>query len=116
MTMRRLWVLASQLPLDSPLRRALVGPEEYQWTPELRMAASIQEQLQYVAWVIGATNAHRFKNKKNPVPDPVPIPRPGIEAKKKREAKPGGLVFAAKGESDKPKLQKFFGRPKNTEG
>ena len=116
MTLRRLWVLASNLPEESPLRRVIVGPEEYAWTPELRMMASVQEQLQYVAWVIGMTNSHRFKNKKNPVPEPVPIPRPGVEGKKKREAKPGGLVFAARGEADQPKLQKFFGRPKNTEG
>lgn len=75
------------------------------------MIASVQEQLQYVAWVIGLVNTDKFKNKKNPVPEPVPIPRPGNE-KKKREAKPGGLVFAARGEADKPKLQKFFGRPK----
>lgn len=76
------------------------------------MAASIQEQLQYVAWVIGMVNTDKFKGRKNPVPEPDPIPRPGVAAKKKREAKPGGLVFGAKGQADQDNLQKFFGRPK----
>lgn len=114
MTFRRLWVLASNLPPDSPLSKKIMGPEEYQWTAELRMMASLHEQLQYVAWTIGMVNTDKFKGKKNPVPEPVLIPRPGVDSKK-REAKPGGLVFAARGESDQPKLQKFFGRPK-TEG
>lgn len=117
MSLRRLWVLASNLPESSPLRRKIVGPEDYQWTGEMRMLAAIHEQLQYNTWVIGLFNAHKTKGKKNIVPQPTMIPRPGVKAdeKTRRRAKPGGLVFGARGKTqaetveNQEALRRYFG-------
>lgn len=121
MSFQRLFVLASQLPDDSPLRRKILGPEEYQWNAELRMLASLHEQVQWVGWAMGELSKHKFKGKKNPFPEPQIIPRPGvspkeIKAKAKRQAKPGGLVFGARpktteeAEQNRAALRGFFGQ------
>lgn len=111
MSLRRLWVLARHLPADSPLFQAIAGEEEAYWTPDLRMAASIHEQLQYVAYVIGAVNVDKFKSKRNPVPEPKPIPRPGIETTASGKPRKGKLVFGGKNPSPKHELEAFFGKP-----
>lgn len=112
MSLRRLAVLVRYLPRDSPLHEEIAGSEESFWTPDLRMAASIHEQLQYVAYVIGAVNIDKYKNRKNPVPEPKPIPRPGVEATSTGKArKKGTLVFGGKNPSSKAELEAFFGRP-----
>ncbi len=119
MSFQRIYVLAVNFPDDSPLHKKVLGPEEYQWTGEMRMLASIHEQVQWVGWVMGQLNAHRYKGNKNPIPEPQPIPRPGIDPKQqkaKRKAKPGGMVFGAKPESEsdaarnQAALRTFFGR------
>jgi hypothetical protein len=121
MSFRRLFVLASNLPDDSPLRRKILGPDEYQWNAEMRMLASIHEQVQWLGWAMGELSKHKFKGKKNPFPEPQIIPRPGVspaevDKKAKRQAKPGGLVFGAKGKSAEESeynqrvLRGFFGR------
>ena len=112
MSLRRLWVLVNYLPSNSPLRTEIAGAEETYWTPDLRMAAAIHEQLQYVAYVIGAVNAGKFKNQKNPVPEPKPIPRPGVEVTASGKArKKGTLVFGGKNPSPRAELEAFFGKP-----
>lgn len=75
------------------------------------MAASIHEQLQYVAYVIGAVNVDKFKSKRNPVPEPKPIPRPGIETTASGKPRKGKLVFGGKNPSPKHELEAFFGKP-----
>lgn len=111
MSLRRLNVLVKYLPRDSPLKEEIAGSEEAYWTPDLRMAASIHEQLQYVAFVIGAVNIDKFKNRKNPVPAPTPIPRPGVEVTASGKAKKGKLVFGGKNPSPRHELEAFFGKP-----
>lgn len=112
MSVRRLWVLASRLPRNSSLNEELAGAEETYWTPDLRMAAAIHEQLQYVAYVIGAVNIDKYKNKKNPVPEPRLIPRPGVEVTASgKPRKRGKLVFGGKNPSPKQELEAFFGKP-----
>ncbi len=111
MSLRRLAVLVRYLPPDSPLHQEIAGAEESYWTPDLRLSASIHEQLQYIAYVIGATNVEKFKGRKNPVPEPKPIPRPGVEVTSSGKARKGTLVFGGKNPSPRAELEAFFGKP-----
>lgn len=116
MSLRRLWVLVKYLPPDSPLHEEINGKEETYWTPDLRMAASIHEQLQFIAYIIGAVNVDKYKNKKNPVPEPKPIPRPGVEVTATGKPKKRGmLVFGGKNPSPREELEAFFGKPRRGE-
>lgn len=111
MSLRRLQLLVEYLPRNAPLHEEISGAEEAYWTPDLRMSASIHEQLQYVAYVIGAVNVDKFKGKKNPVPEPKPIPRPGVETTASGKSRKGKLVFGGKNPSPRHELEAFFGRP-----
>lgn len=111
MSLRRLIVLVRYLRRDSALHEEIAGAEESYWTPDLRMSASIHEQLQYIAYVIGAVNIDKYKNKKNPVPEPKPIPRPGVEVTASGKARKGKLVFGGKNPSPRHELEAFFGKP-----
>lgn len=82
MTMRRLWVLVSRLPPDSNSQAIMSGrpgegPERAEWSTTNHLLAAIHDQLQYANYLTGAVNSG---NKKNPVPEPKPLPRPGLPA------------------------------------
>lgn len=81
MTIRRLWVLVSRLPAESSTQAVMTsrpgeGPERTEWTTALHILASIHDQFQTLNYLTGANLA----GKKNPVPAPKPIPRPGLAA------------------------------------
>lgn len=111
MSFRRAVLLLDLLPEDSPLKAEIKGIEEHTWTPELRMSAAIFEAIQHLTWFIGLVNTDKFKNKKNPIPMPEPIPRPGVETKRQKAKKRGGVVFGGKNPSPKADLERFFGKP-----
>ncbi len=82
MTVRRLWVLVSRLPPESATQAVLSGRpgkgfERIEWTTTLQVLAAIHDQLQALNYLTGAVHAGR----KNPVPEPIPIPRPGLPEK-----------------------------------
>lgn len=84
MSLRRLWVLTSRLPPESATQivmsgRPGEGAERAEWTPQLHLLASIQEQLQLANYLFAAANTAR--GRKPPVPAPTPIPRPGVKGK-----------------------------------
>lgn len=82
MTVRRLWVLISRLPPESATQIAVSGrPGEgvvrAEWTTTNHLLAAIQEQLQLTNHMYAA--AHTERGRRNPVPAPQPIPRPGVK-------------------------------------
>lgn len=79
MSVRRLWVLVSRLPPESHTQAGMSGrpgegPERAEWTTANHLLAAVHDQLQSLNYLTGAVNAGR----KNPVPQPTPIPRPGL--------------------------------------
>lgn len=115
MSFRRLWVLVSKMPPDSPLGIALAGgPEEAVWTPELQILDKLSLELQTFAHVFGETKKEHFKGKKNPIPAPKSVRETiGNQAKAARHGK---IVFGGKNPSPRAELEQVLGKPKLQEG
>ncbi|MEU7177028.1 MULTISPECIES: hypothetical protein [Streptomyces] len=82
LTWRRLGVLIERMPEESALMRSLVGTEAAQWTPERHLLAGVIDSLGVVAYLLGGNLVALGGAKTNPVPEPKPIERPGVEVAK----------------------------------
>lgn len=111
LSFRRLWVLVSRMPPDSPLGIALAGgPEEAVWTPELQILDKLSLELQTFAHAFGETQKGNFRGKKNPIPAPKSVREMiGNQAK---AAQHGKIVFGGKNSSSTDEIATFFGKPK----
>lgn len=90
MSFRRAYALLIKLPVESSLRRELVGPVG-QWTQSEHMLASVVDSLRIQNWMYGAM--HRAENTPMP-PRPKPLVRPGDPTPEEQ----------AQQEADKPKF------------
>lgn len=96
LTWRRLGVLLDRMPEESALYRALVGNETAQWTPERHLLAGVIDSLGVVSYLLGGTLVSLGGVKENPVPEPKPIERPGVEIAKPKSGGDRGLMSLAK--------------------
>jgi hypothetical protein len=94
MSMRRLWVLVSRLPANSATKAATSaylpgeGGERIEWTLDRHLLAAILDTLRGLMYLTGAVHTARGKN---PVPEPKPFPRPGIDPTDKKPARKRAL-------------------------
>ncbi len=87
LTWRMLAIFMERLPRDSCLARAM-APDEKDWDLQAHLMAEIADRLAIGNWLAGQQlTAWAAKGTKNPVPEPKPIPRPGV-AKDEQEQKP----------------------------
>lgn len=80
MTLRRLWVLVSQLPPDSAIQTIAAqlpgnGLERAIWTPQMHLLAAIHDA------VTGLRHSFDSANSKRPPKAPKPYPRPRSDKK-----------------------------------
>lgn len=90
LTWRRLRVLIEHLPADSSLARAVTDekPEERVWDMTTQLLAAVYDQAGWTNYLLGALIAqNNSKMKSNPIPEPKPIPRPGVKADNARRGK-----------------------------
>lgn len=87
--------LLARLPADSCHVRALSGEDVGEWTLDRHLLASQIDHMRSTNWLIGALLVALGGARKNPVPEPSPVPRPGIETKKPNEGK-GFMALAAR--------------------
>jgi hypothetical protein len=73
----------SRLPADSATKVAVSGylpgkgNERIEWTLDRHLLAAILDTLRGLMYLTSAINTPR--GKKNPVPEPKPTPRPGVD-------------------------------------
>lgn len=67
---------------DSYLANAKAKPEEVLWNLNTHVLALLADQLSVSNFLQGQGLVARGAYKQNPVPDPTPIPRPGVQAEK----------------------------------
>jgi hypothetical protein len=76
MSLRRLWVLVSQLPHDSATHEAMVGEEKAAWTTLVELTAQVVDAINQLDWHFRAANSKTTPKK------PELTPRPnGLEPK-----------------------------------
>ncbi|MGV9263157.1 hypothetical protein ACWDRR_00670 [Kitasatospora sp. NPDC003701] len=78
LTWRRLGALVNRLPREGCYARAVVGAEEAEWTTDRHLLASVVDHLRGTNYLLGGLLVANGA-KRNPVPPPEPIKRPGVE-------------------------------------
>lgn len=95
--------MVQRLPDDSHLARAVTSPEHVLWgSLDAQLAATTIEHLRVTNFLLGGLLVANGA-KENPVPEPEPIYRPGVE---KQEKKSKGLLSLASkmGAGRKPRI------------
>jgi hypothetical protein len=95
LTWRRLRVLIERLPPESAVYRSIAGEESAMWTPDRHLLAGVIDRLGVVSYLLGGTLVGLGAVKENPVPEPKPLERPGVDAERKTVNGNRGLMSLA---------------------